>query len=325
MVIIALVLSSASLVMSAFAANNIWHGNSASHGSAAAVTPKFAGSAEPSTGEEEQLINHQNDITEPESESGDETPGVTTESTDPKDAPQADASDSVTTQTPPAVPQKEGKEAKTGAKSEKKKAQKVIYLTFDDGPGKYTDQIVSILNKHGIHATFFMIGNQVSGNEKAIKTAAENGNYVGLHSMTHDKKKLYKSSGSARFIKEFKQEQEMISKITGTKPWLIRAPYGSKPEINDKFLDDIAAAKFKMWDWTVDSKDWYYPGKPERIIQEIKRQVHRDTEVILMHEKSQTVQALPEIIEYLKKKGYSFAVYKPDQHFSVNFAKDERL
>ncbi|WP_245954501.1 polysaccharide deacetylase family protein [Fontibacillus phaseoli] len=307
MVIIALVLSSASLVMSAFAANNIWHGNSASHGSAVAVTPKFAGSAEP------------------ESLTEDKAPLTSTESAEAKDQPQVNANDADTTQSPPPANPKEGKEEKTGAKTEKKTAQKVIYLTFDDGPGKYTDQIVSILNKNGIHGTFFMIGNQVSGNEKAIKTAAENGNYIGLHSMTHDKKKLYRSSGSARFIKEFKQEQEIIQKITGTTPWLIRAPYGSKPEINNKFLNDIAAAKFKMWDWTVDSKDWNYPGKPERIIQEIKRQVHRDTEVILMHEKSQTVQALPGIIKYLKKKGYSFAVYKPDQHFPVNFAKDERL
>lgn len=205
------------------------------------------------------------------------------------------------------------------------KVRKTVYLTFDDGPSKYTDQIVSILEQKGIHATFFVIGNQLEGNEQKVKDAYEAGNYIGLHSMTHNKKTLYKSGSSARFIKEFQKEQQLVEKITGYKPLLIRAPYGSKPEVNDKFLDDIAAAGFKMWDWTVDSKDWYYVGKPNRILQEVKRQVDQDTEIILMHEKSQTVEILPQVIDYLSNKGYAFAVYKPNQHFSVNFAKDERL
>ncbi|MNW49393.1 Peptidoglycan-N-acetylglucosamine deacetylase [compost metagenome] len=207
----------------------------------------------------------------------------------------------------------------------KPKVKKVVYLTFDDGPSKYTNQILDILEEKGIHATFFVIGSQLDGHEQAVKDMHEAGNYVGLHSMTHSKKKLYDSGSSERFIKEFKQEQQLVSKITGQTPLLIRAPYGSKPQIDDQFLSDIAEAGFKMWDWTVDSKDWYYEGKPNRILQEVKRQVHRDTEVILMHEKAQTVDILPKVIDYLHNKGYAFAVYKPAQHFPVNFAKDERL
>ncbi|MNJ67649.1 hypothetical protein D3C77_638390 [compost metagenome] len=80
-----------------------------------------------------------------------------------------------------------------------------------------------------------------------------------------------------------------------------------------------------MWDWTVDSKDWLHTSKPDKVLEEIKRQVHRDVEVILLHEKKQTVEALPQIIQYLTDKGYAFAVYKPDQHFPVNFANDSRL
>ncbi len=288
MVIAALVLSSASLVLSTFAASSVIKGKETGYGSATVVSPKFVGPAVPATSEEAPAIS------------------------DADDAVMLDSKG-------------EGKPEKPVAKADKTASQKIVYLTFDDGPSKYTDQIVNILNQNGIHATFFMIGSQFNGHEKAMKTAAENGNYVGLHSMTHDKKKLYRSGNSAKFIKEFKQEQALVKKITGTTPWLIRAPYGSMPEIGAEFRDDIAAAKFKMWDWTVDSKDWSYPGKPDRIIQEVKRQVHRNTEVILMHEKAQTVKVLPEVISYLQKKGYSFAVYKPDQHFSVNFAKDQRL
>lgn len=202
---------------------------------------------------------------------------------------------------------------------------KVVYLTFDDGPSKYTDTIVDLLQEKGIHATFFMIGSQLTEHEDSVKRTIELGNYVGLHSMSHSKKKLYDSGKTAPFLKEYQQEQELVNQITGTTPWLIRAPYGSKPGVNAEIRDSLAEANFKMWDWTVDSKDWNYAGKPDKIIQEIKRQVHRDTEVILMHEKSQTIEALPDIIDYLQKKGYSFAVYKPEMHFPVNFAKDDRL
>jgi len=209
-------------------------------------------------------------------------------------------------------------------KEDQNNTKKVIYLTFDDGPGKYTSELVKILNDNGIHATFFMVGGNLSGNEKAVKKAAEAGNYIGMHSMTHDKKKLY-DHGSAPFVKEFQKEQGMMEDIIGTQPWLIRAPYGSAPMIDKKFRDDIVDAGFKLWDWTVDSLDWNYPKHPEKILQQVKKQVHRDREVILMHERSQTVKILPEVISYLKDKGYTFAVYKPDQHFSVNFAKDDRL
>ncbi|WP_435925553.1 polysaccharide deacetylase family protein [Paenibacillus sp. DYY-L-2] len=301
-VIAAILLSSVSLVMSAYAANSVYHrgqSHDASSSPAVISSPKFAASGDAVTGNEDQpiLVMEEQVMKEQETDAGS---GAQKESNTEK------------------------KEEKPAATPEKK-TQKVIYLTFDDGPGKYTDKIVEILNEKKIHATFFMIGNQLSDHEKSVKAAAEAGNYIGLHSMTHNKKTLYKSGGSAKFIKEFKQEQAIVEKITGTKPWLIRAPYGSKPEIDKQFRTEIADADFKMWDWTVDSKDWSYPGEPERIIREVKRQVHRDTEVILMHEKSQTVQALPEIIEYLQKKGYAFAVYKPEQHISVNFAKDTRL
>ncbi|MNJ52470.1 Peptidoglycan-N-acetylglucosamine deacetylase [compost metagenome] len=187
------------------------------------------------------------------------------------------------------------------------------------------DEIVDILNEYGIHGTFFVIGSQIKGNESSLKAASEQGNYIGLHSMTHDKNLLYKSGSSVKFMKEFNKVQSMVEEITGNTPWLIRAPYGSKPLINKEFRNDIVKSGYKMWDWTVDSKDWKHTNRPDKVMQEIKRQVHREVEVILLHEKKQTVEALPQIIEYLTNKGYAFAVYKPDQHFSVNFANDSRL
>ena len=206
-----------------------------------------------------------------------------------------------------------------------KKEQKTVYLTFDDGPNEHTEAILNILDKYGIHATFFSIGTNLKGNEQALKDTVAAGHYVGLHSMSHSAKKLYKSGSSANFIKEFKKEQGLVEDIIGTTPILIRPPYGSAPNINKKFRDDIVKAGFKMWDWTLDSRDWKYPRNPDKIVQEVKKHLTLNTEVILMHERAQTVKVLPQIIEYIQKKGYAFAVYKPDHHLSVNFAKDKRL
>ncbi|WP_174704656.1 polysaccharide deacetylase family protein [Paenibacillus physcomitrellae] len=202
---------------------------------------------------------------------------------------------------------------------------KTVYLTFDDGPGRYTDQIAAILAKNNIHATFFAIGENLKHYPKQVNHLLDAGHYVGLHSMSHDYNKLYKSGSSANFIEEFQQEQALFKKITGQDVDLIRAPYGSAPQINKKFRDDIVDAGFKMWDWTVDSEDWSYKNHPEKVIGQVKRQVRGNLNVILMHETKQTVQALPQIIAYLKNKGYAFAVYKPEEHLVVNFAHDDRL
>ncbi|WP_138493528.1 polysaccharide deacetylase family protein [Paenibacillus pinistramenti] len=202
---------------------------------------------------------------------------------------------------------------------------KTVYLTFDDGPSRYTDQIAAILAKNKIHSTFFVIGSNLTEYSKKVTRLLAQGHYVGLHSMTHSYSKLYKSGSSANFIKEFQQEQALYKKITGQEVDLIRAPYGSAPQISKTFRDDIAAAGFRMWDWTVDSEDWSYKNHPEKIIAQVKRQVHGNLNVILMHETKQTVEALPQVIAYLKQQGYSFAVYKPSQHLVVNFADDKRL
>ncbi|WP_159081857.1 polysaccharide deacetylase family protein [Paenibacillus sp. CAA11] len=222
-----------------------------------------------------------------------------------------------------AVPEANKKPASTSTPPAQN--MKVVYLTFDDGPGPYTKQILNILEKEHIHATFFVIGSQLEENKANLQKVLDQGHYVGLHSMTHSYKKLYKSGSAAHFVHEFKEEQALFKKLTGITPTLIRAPYGSAPQIGSTFRGAISDAGFKMWDWTVDSKDWSYTGKPDKVIAQIRKQVHGKREVILMHEKKQTVQALPQIIAYLKKQGYSFAVYKPEQHFVLNFAKDPRL
>lgn len=339
-VTIAIILASAAIILSVVASKSLMNDKTGS--SATVVSPQLESQKDNSTSSGPEAVqegdnpadnssNKDGNSDQPSSNTNSDDHGKQEEqdqgqgAQDPKDSGKDDSQadkDQGKNQTP--ADKNNDASKKPVEKDNQNNAKKVIYLTFDDGPGKFTSQIVKILNDNGIHATFFMVGGNLSGNEKAVKKAYEAGNYIGMHSMTHDKKKLY-DHGSGPFIKEFQKEQGMMEEIIGTPPWLIRAPYGSAPMIDKKFRDDIVDAGFKMWDWTVDSMDWSYSKHPEKILQQVKKQVHRDREVILMHERSQTVKILPDVISYLKSKGYTFAVYKPDQHFSVNFAKDNRL
>ncbi|GKU77223.1 polysaccharide deacetylase family protein [Paenibacillus sp. L3-i20] len=202
---------------------------------------------------------------------------------------------------------------------------KVVYLTFDDGPTALTDQFLDALKEHDIQATFFMQGVylQKTDLQASVNRATEEGHYVGAHSMTHDYKRLY---DDGLFVSEMNDTLSLIQDITGTNPKLVRPPYGSVPGLkNQQIRDQIDDAEIKIWDWTIDSQDWIFKDNPNQIVETIKLQTKRDTEVILMHETQQTLQALPDIIAFYKQQGYEFRVYNDVDHFHLNFYNDKRL
>ena len=122
--------------------------------------------------------------------------------------------------------QKESKQEKNNKKVEEEtQDKKVIYLTFDDGPSKYTQEVLNILKQENIKATFFVIGSHAEQFPSLIKSEKQYGHYVGLHSMTHDYKKLYTQGN---FLSEMKQVQQILQRIIHENPILCRPPYGSK-------------------------------------------------------------------------------------------------
>ncbi|HDR6822756.1 polysaccharide deacetylase family protein [Bacillus thuringiensis] len=202
---------------------------------------------------------------------------------------------------------------------------KVVYLTFDDGPSTLTGQFLDVLKEQNIKGTFFMQGSNLQKNnyQENVKRAVKEGHYIGGHSMTHDSDKLYKKE---QFVPEMKETLSLIHDIAGTNPKLVRPPYGSAPGLkNQKMRDQIVEAGIKVWDWTIDSNDWKLKDNPNQIVKNVKKQTTEDVEVVLMHEKQQTLEALPEIIKFYKEKGYEFGVYNDDDHFHLNFQKDHRL
>ncbi|WP_396426741.1 polysaccharide deacetylase family protein [Lederbergia sp. NSJ-179] len=209
--------------------------------------------------------------------------------------------------------------------SEDKKNEKMVYLTFDDGPSEWTGAFLDVLEEHGVHATFFMQGNYLkqSSFQSDVKRATREGHYVGAHSMTHDSDELYKNK---QFVPEMQETLALIHEITGTNPHLVRPPYGSIPGLQDELIhDQVIEAGLKVWDWTIDSQDWKYPNDPKKIMDNIKSTTTEDVEVVLMHEKEQTLKLLPQIIAFFKEQGYEFGVYSDQHHFPNNFLSDSRL
>jgi peptidoglycan/xylan/chitin deacetylase (PgdA/CDA1 family) len=200
--------------------------------------------------------------------------------------------------------------------------QKIVYLTFDDGPTKYTPQILDILKQNNIKGTFFLVGNYIKGKEVIVKRIKDEGDFIGLHSMTHDEKLLFLSPES--YINEYKQEQLLLESL-GVQTNLSRTPYGSKPLLTQPYRDQIFNAHLKLWDWTIDSDDWRYENHINLIIDNVSRQIRRQHEVVLLHDHVNTVKALPGIIKLFKDRGYTFQPYQPDIDFMVNFWNDPRL
>ena len=184
---------------------------------------------------------------------------------------------------------------------------KVVYLTIDDGPSEYTDEIIKILNKNNVKATFFMINGNMQAYPEQVKNIVKNGNTAGFHSVTHDIHKLYVSKTSAK--EEFDTNQATFKKITGQTSKVIRLPFGSKPYTPRASYNALVDSGYKLWDWTLDTEDWR--STSSQIMENVKKYSSgSDNVVLLMHERKQTVEILDEMIKYLKSEGFEILPIK---------------
>lgn len=205
-----------------------------------------------------------------------------------------------------------------------------VYLTFDDGPTSFTSVNAATLKKYKVQGTFFFLGSQMSAYPATVKAVAKEGHYIGSHSMTHEQKKVYASTTS--FMNEMSGAASIIHNLTGSHPKLIRVPYGSKPHVTTAMKNQLKKQNFKMWDWDVDANDWKYSDKQyTEIVKNVRAGVEKayksgDREiVVLLHDRSQTAKALPQIIEWLQKQGYTIKKYDPAHHVVQNFHRDTGL
>lgn len=205
-----------------------------------------------------------------------------------------------------------------------------VYLTFDDGPNEFTRSNMDILKSYGVKGTFFFVGGQINHFPDLVKATANEGHAIGVHSMTHDKSKVYASTKN--FMEEMNTARDLIQKLTDNQPVISRAPYGSKPYVTADMRSELTANGYKLWDWDVDSNDWRYKEADyKKIITNVKEGVNKSRKskdphiVILLHDRAQTVKAMPEIVDWLKQEGFQIEKYEPSKHVVQNFWQDKSL
>lgn len=204
--------------------------------------------------------------------------------------------------------------------------QKIIYLTFDDGPaGNVTKDILEILKSESVPATFFIIGGQIKGQEDLIRRMHNEGHALGLHSMSHRKSSLYISNEA--FLKEMLETQETINSIVGIKPNIIRFPFGcnnSCYKISQSMVDLLHENNLRIYDWNTDSGDGSHPGaNPSIFVKNSKSS--KDYVILLMHcayMSKNSVKALPDIIKHYKENGYEFKLIDENTPEEFHFMKN---
>ena len=179
-----------------------------------------------------------------------------------------------------------------------------VYLTFDDGPSIYTNDILDILDRYQVKATFFVVGREGTDAEEALQRIVEDGHTLGMHSYSHKYKELYESMDS--FTRDFEQIRDYVYQATGVESVYYRFPGGSSNTVSEidmhEFIDYLESRGVEYYDWNVSSGDGgSMKLTTDTLLENCTKDIDtRDTSIILLHdsaEKPTTVEALPEIIE----------------------------
>ncbi len=192
---------------------------------------------------------------------------------------------------------------------------KAAYLTFDDGPSKNTETILDILDRYNVKATFFVISKK--NMDSKYKMITERGHTIALHAYNHSYSRIYSSEEA--YFEDLSKISDKVYSLTGVRSRIIRFPGGSSNTVHrkyckglmDKLKVSVSKKGYIFHDWNVDSKDASANNVPaEKLLENIKK-YSKDKNIIdiLMHDtgdsKQTTVEALPQIIEFLKAEGYA--------------------
>lgn len=187
--------------------------------------------------------------------------------------------------------------------------KKQVYITFDDGPSKYTEDILKILSDYDVKATFFVIGKTDEHSKKMYKEIVEQGHTLGMHSYSHDYNKIYKSVED--FDKDFTKLRKLLYDTTGYFPSIYRFPGGSSSVMKEDvsmFINYLNQKSVVYFDWNVVSGDatgvnYTSDELYENVINGVK--LHSRS-IVLMHDtdtKANTVTSLKRVLKTLTEHG----------------------
>lgn len=187
-----------------------------------------------------------------------------------------------------------------------------IYLTFDDGPSNTTTAtILDILKEEGVKATFFVTN---SGSDSLIKRMYDEGHTVALHTASHNYAKVYQSDDA--YFSDLKTVSDRVKRITGQTSKIVRFPGGSSNTVSKKYNIGIMSRLtksllnqgYRYYDWNIDSQDAYNAKTSSQVYKNVTSNLSKNkANIVLMHDiKTQTRDALRDIIKYGKENGYTF-------------------
>ena len=200
---------------------------------------------------------------------------------------------------------------------------KVIYLTFDDGPSGYTNELLDILKKYNVKATFFITSN---GSDKVIKRAYQEGHSIGIHTYSHKYKEVYKSEEA--FFKDIDKVNNRIKKITGEYSHILRFAGGSSNTVSNfnkgimtRLSKEVELRGYKYFDWNVSAGDTA-TNDTNKIANNVIKNLRKGNNVVLQHDtKYNSIKAVEKIIQYGLANDYVFASLNetsPTIHHTIN-------
>ena len=205
---------------------------------------------------------------------------------------------------------------------------RVVYLTFDDGPSPRTSEILDILKKYNVKATFF-VTNQNSQYDYLIKRAYDEGHTIGLHTSSHNYHEIYGSEDA--YFADLQAIQDKVYNITGYRSTIIRFPGGSSntvsrfnPGIMTRLTQLVEERGFYYHDWNVDSEDAAGANEERQMNNVMTYSPKHEVVNLLMHDsgnKYATVNSLEAKIKYYLDNGYSIEPLTPSSpcvHHGVN-------
>lgn len=223
---------------------------------------------------------------------------------------------------------KEEAEAAAAEKARKlAEARGIIYLTFDDGPGEFTNALLDTLAKYNVKVTFFVTGR---GDDATIKREFDEGHTVALHTWSHNYAYIYASLDN--YFADLNQVATRVKNITGQDSKLIRFPGGSsnlvsrrydhKTRIMSKLTREVEARGYQYFDWNVDSDDAGKANSPDVVFNNVVSRLKDGPNIVLQHDiKPYSVEAVGRIIEYGLANNFAFDVLTPTSptaHHGVN-------
>ncbi len=205
---------------------------------------------------------------------------------------------------------------------------KILYMTFDDGPSKYTDDILDILDEYGAKATFFVM--YQPGYADMYKEIVDRGHAIALHTYSHDYANIYSSTSA--YFRDLQKISDYVYNLTGVRSKLIRFPGGSSNTISRSYCYGIMSKLTRMvedegyvyFDWNASNEDANGRTMSWQQIRDAAIGYKQQEIVMLMHDtnaKYTTVQALPSIIEHYQSRGYYCLALTEDSataHHGVN-------